>query len=93
MKDWIKDMDVFLDLLTTNFVQNDEMKAFVEACKLFPKITEFLNIVKIEDKEDYMKKLEEYKKNVKKFYEQGKVSFFTGDVTGDGSAGPGDKDN
>ena len=60
VKAWIKDMDAFLALITLSFDQDDKMKAFIAACKLLPKIAEFLNIVKIvENKDDCMKKLDE----------------------------------
>ena len=60
------------------------MKDFVEVCKLWPKITEFIHIVDIDDKNDYLKKLEEFKENVKLFHKHETSNFLTaGHLEGD----------
>jgi len=53
------------------------MKCFAEVCKLWPKITEFINIVDIKEETDYLKKLEEFKENVMLFHKHGASNFLT----------------
>ena len=71
-------MDGFVQLVKKNVkATRGPMKDFVEVCKLWPKITEFIHIVDIDDKNDYLKKLEEFKKNVKLFCKHGASNFLT----------------
>ena len=78
VKKWITSMDSFVELVKKSVkATRGPMKDFVEVCKLWPKITEFIHIVDIDDKNDYLKKLEEFKKNVKLFHKHGASNFLT----------------
>ena len=71
-------MDSFVELVKKHVTATrGPMKDFLEACKLWPKITEFINIVDIEDQTDYLKKLDQFKENVKLFCKHGASNFLT----------------
>jgi len=64
---------------------NPEMRDFVKACKVWTKITKFINTTKIpDDKVDaYKTELEDFNKNVVAFHKHGSTTFMKGDQLGD----------
>jgi len=64
---------------------NPEMRDFVKACKVWTKITKFINITKVpDDKVDaYKTALEDFNKNAVLFYKHGGTTFMKGEQIGD----------
>ena len=67
---WIKDMPTFLGLIDIHLEETVEITAFLNACKEWKKISEFMNMVAIENVDEYKQKLTSFKDNVVKFYER-----------------------
>ena len=88
IKGWIKDINNFVKMIEESIEcddNNPEMRDFVKACKVWTKITKFINIAKVpDDKVDaYKTELEDFNKNVVLFYKHGGATFMKGEQIGD----------
>jgi len=88
IKGWIKDINNFVKMIEESIEcddNNPEMRDFVKACKVWTKITKFINIAKVpDDKVDaYKTELEDFNKNVVAFCKCGGTTFMKGDQMGD----------
>jgi hypothetical protein len=80
---FIKNIPRMVEFLRTNFELTTVMEKFCEGMELWVRLSEFMNIVKIDDDALYVALLTQFESNLKQFYECGRISFLTKNADGD----------
>lgn len=75
--DFIRNVDKIVAFLRKTFHTSPTLACLCDGLELFAKITPFLVISVIEDKEEYKRKILAFKSNLKLFYEVGRNTFLT----------------
>ena len=74
---FINGTEVVVHWLKSKYAETDELKNLCEALELWEKISAFMVITAIDDKNQYKTKLEEWEKMICLFYKAGSKTFLT----------------
>jgi len=73
-------MSSFTNLIKKHIELTPEMTAFISACEIWANISRFMTTSSIDDVDEYTLKLDNFKSNLKEFYNQGAKCFLSIDT-------------